>query len=33
MDHIIREVIEVELYPSNMNREDGFSYHLLPERS
>jgi hypothetical protein len=25
MDHIIKEVIKIELHPNNINREDGFS--------
>jgi hypothetical protein len=29
MDRMIREAIDIELYPSNMNREDG----LRPSRS
>jgi hypothetical protein len=26
MDHIIREVTDIELYPSNMNRKDDFCF-------
>jgi hypothetical protein len=29
MDHIISEAIENELYPNNMNREDGFWKPLI----
>jgi hypothetical protein len=25
MEHVIREAIEIELHPDNMNKEEGFS--------